>query len=299
LAAGLRTAYLGTSEFAVTVLRHLAASAHRPELVITRPNRPRGRGRHPAPPPVAVAARELGIEVAQPESVNDELALGRLARLAPEAICVCAYGALIKEPLLSDYVMLNVHPSLLPRWRGAAPIERAIMAGDAETGVSIMRVTAGWDSGPVCAQKREPIRPDETYGSLAARLQELGGRLLVWTLDERPECAEQDDSRATYAEKITPEDRRLDPARPAAELARVVRALSPHIGAWVELPDGSRLGVLEARSLPGSGQPGQLVGDGATAPVVVCAEGWLELRVVKPPGRRAMSGEDWLRGSRK
>lgn len=281
----------------MAVLRRLANSAHRPELVITRPDRPRGRGRQPAPPPVAEAARALGLELDQPDSVNDEATRERLAALAPEAICVCAYGALIREPLLSDYAMLNVHPSLLARWRGAAPIERAIMAGDEETGVSIMRVTAGWDSGPVCAQVREPIMPDDTYGSLAARLRELGGKLLGRTLDEPLRCTEQDDSHATYAEKISPEDRRLAAVRPAIELERVVRGLSPHIGAWIELPEG-RLGVLAARALPGSASMGELVTDGPNAPALGCAEGELQLLVVKPAGRREMSGEDWLRGRR-
>jgi methionyl-tRNA formyltransferase len=295
----LRTAFLGTSEFAVAVLRRLAASAHRPELVITRPDRPRGRGRHPASPPAAVAARELGIPVEQPESVNDESTRALLAERGLEAICVCAYGALIKEPLLSDYLMLNVHPSLLPRWRGAAPIERAIMAGDEETGVSIMRVTAGWDSGPVCAQAPEPITPTDTYGTLAARLQELGGELLVRVLDKPPECTEQDDARAVYAEKIAADDRRLDPTRAASELERVVRGLSPHIGTWLELPDGSRLGVVEARALAYAGTPGEFVTDGPAAPAVGCADGQLQLLRVRPEGRREMSGEDWLRGWRR
>jgi methionyl-tRNA formyltransferase len=296
----LRTVFLGTSSFAVAVLRRLAASKHRPELVVTRPDRPRGRGRQLASPPVAVAARELGIEVEQPESVNDQATQRRLSDLAPEVLCVCAYGALIKEPLLSDYLMLNVHPSLLPRWRGAAPIERAIMAGEDRTGVSIMCVTAGLDSGPVCAQTTEPIAREDTYGTLAARLEELGGELLVSTLDEPLDCAEQDDGLATYAEKIAPEDRRLDPMRPATELERVVRALSPHVGAWVELPDVGRLGVMEARALPAGGQrPGQLVALGGRGPVVACADGELQLLVVKPPGRREMSGEEWLRGWRR
>ncbi len=146
---------------------------------------------------------------------------------------VCAFGALIKEPLLSEHELLNVHPSLLPRWRGAAPIERAIMAGDERTGVSIMRLTAGLDSGPVCLAEAEPIRPDDSYGSLAARLQELGGELLVRALEERPPFVEQPEDGVTYAEKITPADRLLDPARPAVELERVVRALHPHVGARV------------------------------------------------------------------
>jgi methionyl-tRNA formyltransferase len=293
----VRTAFLGTSPFAVGVLRRLAASPHRPVLVITRPDRPRGRGRRLAAPPVAEAARELGIALEQPPSVNDPAVRERLAELAPEVICVTAYGALIKEPLLSDYLMLNVHPSLLPRWRGAAPIERAIMAGDDRTGVSIMRVTAGLDSGPVCAQASEPIGAADTYGTLAPRLEHLGGELLVRTLDERPTCTEQDDSLATYAEKITPRDRWLDPTRPAAELARVVRALAPHIGAHVQLDGGAPLGVLAARAIADGPPPESLSLDGLV-PVLGCAEGALVLLVVKPPGRREMRGEDWLRGLR-
>jgi len=247
---------------------------------------------------VAVAARELGIAVEQPASVNDEATARRLAELAPEAIAVCAFGALIKEPLLSDYLMLNVHPSLLPRWRGAAPIERAIMAGDDETGVSIMRMSAGLDSGPVCAQQREPIGPDDDYGRLAARLAATGGELLVGALDERPECRPQDETGVTYAEKITAEDRRLDPALSAEALERVVRALSPHIGAWVEIGDGTRLGVLQARARPGNAPAGKVVTEGASAPAIACAEGELQLLEVKPPGRREMAGKDWLRGWR-
>jgi methionyl-tRNA formyltransferase len=291
--------FLGTSEFAAVVLRRLAASRHRPSLVITRPDRPRGRGRRLAPPPVADTATELGIELDQPASVDDEAARALIAGVRPEAVCVCAYGALIKEPLLSDYWMLNVHPSLLPRWRGAAPIERAIMAGDGLTGVSIMRVTAGLDSGPVCAQRSEPIGPDDTYGSLAGRLQELGGELLVQTLDAPPPCAEQDDALARYAEKITGEDRQLDPGRPAAELERVVRALTPHIGARVELPDGTWLGVREARVTTFGGLPAGTVSLDGARPVLGCAEGSLELIVVQPPGRRPMGGEDYLRGRRR
>jgi methionyl-tRNA formyltransferase len=293
----VRTAFIGTSAFAVAVLRRLAASEHRPGLVLTRPDSPHGRGRRLTPPPVAAAARELGIELAQPDSVNDHATAQRIAELSPDAVCVCAYGALIKEPLLSDFLMLNVHPSLLPRWRGAAPIERAIMAGDERTGVSIMRLSAGLDSGPVCAQESCPINPRDTYGTLSERLQALGGDLLVHTLDSLPHCDEQDEASATYAEKITSEDRRLDPARTATELARVVRALAPHIGAQVSLEDGQPLGVLEARTLPSGPPTGVLSLDGEV-PVLGCAEGALELLVVKPPGRREMRGEAWLRGYR-
>jgi methionyl-tRNA formyltransferase len=233
----------------------------------------------------------------QPESVNDESARQLIAEARPEAVCVCAFGGLIKEPLLSDYRMLNVHPSLLPRWRGAAPIERSIMSGDERTGVSIMQVTAGWDSGPVCAQSTEEIAPQDTYGTLAHRLAVAGGELLVQALSEAPACTEQDESLVTYAEKIGPEDRRLDPSRPAAELERVVRALSPHIGAFIELRDGVRLGVGEARALPeDSGAPGELVVADGDAPTVACGVGTLELLRVKPPGRQEMTAPEWVRG---
>jgi methionyl-tRNA formyltransferase len=294
----VRTVFIGTSEFAAAVLRRLARSEHRPTLVVSRPDRPRGRGRRLAAPPVADCAREFGIAVDQPDSVNDAQAQARIAADRPEAVCVCAFGALIKEPLLSEHWMLNVHPSLLPRWRGAAPIERAIMAGDDVSGVSIMRMTAGLDSGPVCAQEREPIAPDATYGSLAGRLEQLGGDLLVGVLDRRPTCEPQDESAATYAEKLSAHDRELDAGRSATELERVVRALSPHIGARLRLSDGTLLGVDEARVLPSSGLPAGTVSPGARGPVLACAQGALELTVVQPPGKRPMSGEDFLRGHR-
>ncbi|MGH2903505.1 MAG: methionyl-tRNA formyltransferase, partial [Solirubrobacteraceae bacterium] len=244
----MRTVFLGTSEFAAAVLERLSASDHRPALVLSRPDRPRGRGRRLAAPPVAERARALGIEMEQPESVNDPEVGARIAEVRPEALVVCAFGALIKEPLLSAQEILNVHPSLLPRWRGAAPIERAIIAGDERTGVSIMRLTAGLDSGPVCMTAEERIESEDTFGTLAPRLQELGGELLVRALDltaagTPPEFAEQDEAGATYAEKIAPADRLLDPLRSAAELERVVRALHPHIGARIALADGTLLGV--------------------------------------------------------
>jgi methionyl-tRNA formyltransferase len=271
----LSTVYLGTSAFAAAVLERLAATPHRPALVVTRPDRPAGRGRVLTPPPVATVARELGLEVIQPESVNTDEVTDRIAATGAEAVVVCAFGAIIKEPLLSRLEMLNVHPSLLPRWRGAAPVERAIMAGDDQTGVSIMRVTAGLDSGPVCLAEGEPIRPDDDYASLSARLQELGARLLVRVLDEHPACVEQHEAGATYAEKIGAEDRTIDPDAPAEVNERTVRALHPHIGARLPLPDGTFLGVRRAR---------------------VADDGSLELLEVQPPGGRPMPYADYLRG---
>jgi methionyl-tRNA formyltransferase len=291
----VRTLYLGTSDFAAAILRRLAQSEHPPALVVTRPDRPRGRGRKLAAPPVAEAARELGLEVFQPESVNTPEAGERIAAAEPEIGVVCAFGALIKEPLLSDYELLNVHPSLLPRWRGAAPVERAIMAGDKETGVSIMRLTAGLDSGPVCLQEAMPIRPDDDYGTVAARLQALGGELLVRALDERPPCTEQPEEGVTYAEKIGPEDRLLDPQRPAIELERQVRALHPHIGARLALPGGELLGVRRAAVRDEGPPPGALV-DVEAHLLLGTADGALVLVEVQPPGGRAMSAADYLRG---
>jgi methionyl-tRNA formyltransferase len=308
----VRTVFLGTSQFAATVLSSLAgevgaAAPHRPVLVVTRPDRPAGRGRKLSTPPVAETARALGIELAQPERVNDDGARAQIASAAPDAVIVCAFGALVKEPLLSDFQMLNVHPSLLPRWRGAAPIERAIMAGDEHTGVSIMRLTAGLDSGPVCLTACEPILADDTYGSLAARLERSGAQLLIDALDtldrgENLTFAEQDESHATYAEKIGPDDRLLDPTRPAEELQRAVRALHPHIGARVALSDGTLLGVHRAALA----DPRSPCGEGATSGegvyasegrlLLACASGTLELLVVQPPGKRPMDADAFLRG---
>ena len=298
--------FLGTTDFAAAVLDRLAARPeHRPSLVLTRPDRPRGRGRRLSSPPVAEHARALGLALAQPENVNDKQTAAEVAAVEPAAVVVCAFGALIREPLLSAHLLLNVHPSLLPRWRGAAPLERAIMAGDERTGVSIMRLTAGLDSGPVWASQNEPIEPADSYGSLAERLQAIGGELLLGALDELAagsalQFAEQEEAGVTYAEKIEPSDRLLDPDRSAVELERVVRALHPHIGARAELPDGAMLGVqqaaLAAPQLAAADDEhlGLIERDGRL--LLACADGALELLVVQPPGGRPMDAAAYLRG---
>jgi methionyl-tRNA formyltransferase len=294
----LRNVYLGTSEFAAVVLRALAESErHRPQLVVTRPDAKQGRGQKLAPPPVAVLARELGIDVIQPENLHAPEVLEQIAAAQPEVLTTCAYGVLIKEPLLSDYEMLNVHPSLLPRWRGAAPIERAMMAGDAETGVTIMRVTAGWDSGPIYLAGSEPIRSDDDYGTLAPRLEELGARLLVQALDEHPTPVEQDESLVTYAHKIGPRERALDPTQPPEQVERTIRALRPHIGSRLPLPDGSFLGVIGAQvNGPTRAPAGGLVRAESDRLLLDCKGGALELTEIRPPGGRPMAASDWLRG---
>ena len=295
----MRTVYLGTSEFAAVVLRRLADSTHRPLLVVTPPDRPKGRGRRTQSPPAAEAARELEIELLQAADVNEEAALERIRAVRPQALAVCAFGQIIREPLLSEWPMLNVHPSLLPRWRGAAPIERTIMAGDERTGVCVMQVTEGLDSGPVALREEAPVGAEEDFEALSAKLAALGGDLLIGALDllaeESLEFAEQGEEGVTYAEKIGAEERRLDPSRSAAELARVVRALTPHVGAYLETDGGERLGVRRARPVGVSVKAGELRAEWG-ALLLGCGQGALRLEVVQPPGGRPMAADAFLRG---
>ncbi|MGH2924573.1 MAG: methionyl-tRNA formyltransferase [Solirubrobacterales bacterium] len=297
--ADLRVVYLGTSEFAVAVLNRLADSPFRPVLVITPPDRPKGRGRRVGAPPAALAARELDLPLHQADSVNRPEAVDAVRAASAERGVVCAFGQLISEPLLSELPMLNVHPSLLPRWRGAAPIERTIMAGDGETGVTIIQVAAGFDSGPMALRERVEIEPRDDYGSLSDRLAKLGGKLIVRALEldaaGELQFAEQDEAEVTYAEKITAADRRLDPGRPAVELARAVRALNPHIGAGLDLEGGGRLRVRGATAEPGELDPGALVAEGGVLRLG-CAEGALRIEEVQPAGGRPMAAEAYLRG---
>jgi len=293
------TVYLGTSEFAATVLRTLAGSAHKPSLVVTPPDRPQGRGRKLTPPPTALAARELGIELLQAEDVNDEAVRARIAAADPSAVVVCAFGQLIREPLLSAHLMLNVHPSLLPRWRGAAPIERAIMARDPLTGVCVMKLVEGLDAGPVALSAEVRIGADTDFEALSSTLAGIGGELLVRALELAAagglEFAEQDEAEVTYAEKIDPAERRLDPGRPAAELAATVRALTPHVGAYLETADGERLGVRRARAVDVSVKTGAVKSEWG-ALLVGCCRGALRLDVVQPAGGKAMAVDAYLRG---
>jgi methionyl-tRNA formyltransferase len=295
----VRTVYLGTSEFAAVVLRRLAESTHRPLLALTPPDRPKGRGRRTQSPPAAEAARELGIELLQAADVNEEAALERIRAVRPQALAVCAFGQIVREPLLSEWPMLNVHPSLLPRWRGAAPIERTIMAGDERTGTCVMQVTEGLDSGPVALCEETPVGAEEDFEALSAKLAALGGDLLVGAFDLLTEgaleFAEQDGEGVTYAEKIDAEERRLDPSRSAAELARVVRALTPHIGAYLEAGGGERLGVRRARPVDVSVKVGELRAEWG-ALLLGCGQGALRLEVVQPAGGRPMVADAFLRG---
>ncbi len=296
----LRLAYLGTSQFAATVLRRLAASPSRPALVVTPPDRRQGRGRRLQPPPAALVARELGLDLHQTADVNGDGSLSALDGAGIALGLVCAFGQFLRSELLDRFELLNVHPSLLPRWRGAAPIERAMMAGDERTGVAIIRVTEELDAGPVALCEEVAIEPGDDYGTLAARLAELGGELAVRALQLRAagelRFTDQDPAAMTYAEKIDPAERRLDPNRPATELECVVRALNPHVGTHLELEDGDRLGVVrgtvDGQSRAGTGE---LRPDG-NALLLGCRPGCLRITVVRPPGKREMSAGDYLRG---
>jgi methionyl-tRNA formyltransferase len=295
----VRTVYLGTSDFAATVLSRLADSAHKPVLAVTPPDRRQGRGRQEHPPPTAALAVELGIDLLQSENVNEDSSLERIRAAEPDAVVVCAFGQLIREPLLSEFPILNVHPSLLPRWRGAAPIERAIMACDRSTGVCIMRLVAELDAGPVALREEVRLGQDEDFAAVSARLSTVSGELLVRALDlqaeGRLEFEQQDEDEATYAEKIEPAERRLDPARPATELAATVRGLTPHIGAYLELADGERLGVKRARAVDVSVKTGSVKAEWGVL-LVGCCRGALRLELVQPPGGKPMPVDAYLRG---
>jgi methionyl-tRNA formyltransferase len=275
-----------TASLGADVLERLAATREI-SFLLTRPDAPRGRGRKLGAPPAKEAAERLGVPVHQPERPELPADVDR--------VVVCAYGLYIPSRLLERALFLNVHPSLLPRWRGAAPVERAILAGDEETGVTIHETVAELDAGPVAAQESFTVGDDDA-GAVYLRCAEVAARLLDAVLDAprfEPQVGE-----ATYAEKITAADRRLDGAQPAAVLERVVRALTPHIGALLELPDGTLLGVREARAVD-DGPPAAVVSLDGRRPLLGCADGALELLAVHPPGRRPMSGEDYLRGLRR
>jgi methionyl-tRNA formyltransferase len=283
----VKSVYIGTSGYAATVLK-LSVNALEPALVVTRPPSARGRGRRLEASPVAETARELGLELAEPEELAQEAE--RIAALEPDAIVLCAYGELVREPLLSAEI-LNVHPSLLPRWRGAAPVERTLMAGDERSGVSIMRLVAALDAGPVCETETIALEPSDDHASLSQRLALAADVALRRALAGPRVYAEQDDAQATYAEKISAADRVLDPAQGAVALERRVRALHPHIGARLE----SGLGVSAARVGGPSVEPGVTEAhDGAL--YLGTAAGTLELLRVKPAGGREMDAAAYLRG---
>jgi methionyl-tRNA formyltransferase len=287
----------------VPSLDALAALAARDEIdlvgIVTQPDRPGDRGRV-EPSPVKRRATELGLAPLQPVLMNSD-AITPILGLRPDALVWAAYGNLVPRRLIDgvDGRAVNVHASLLPHWRGASPIAHAILAGDRETGVTLMQGTASLDRGPIIASATTSIDPDETAGALAERLARLGGALLERELPaylaDRTRPLPQDESRATWAPKLTTQDGELRFAEPAEALVRRVRAMEPEPGAWTTF-GGQRLGVLRAAAAGGRGtQPGTFeIRDGV--PHVAAGVGWLRLDEVKPAGKRAMSGSDWARG---
>jgi methionyl-tRNA formyltransferase len=293
---GLAVVFAGTPEFALPTLDAIAASRHRIRAVLTQPDRPSGRGRHLASSPVKERALALGLPVLQPATLKSGDAAREIASLAPDVLVVVAYGLLLPPDILAlpRLGCLNVHASLLPRWRGAAPVARAILAGDAETGVCIMRMEPGLDTGPVMLARGTPIDARESAGLLEARLAEAGGALAVEALDAlaagSATFTPQDAARATYAAKLTKAEAKLDWREGAPALARRVRALNPRPVAETVL-DGAQLRIHEADAVtaaPGP-VPGTIVSASADGIVVMAGEGALALRRVQLPGRRSFS----------
>jgi methionyl-tRNA formyltransferase len=297
----LRVVYLGTPDEAVPPLGALVEAGHDVALVVTQPDRRRGRGPGAMPSPVKRAATDLGLPVRTPQRARD--LVDELRGLAPDVGVVVAFGQLLPAAVLATatYGFVNLHFSLLPRWRGAAPVERAILAGDTETGVCVMAIDEGMDTGPVYASAATPIDPDETAGELRDRLVALGTPLLVDVLADLPARSPVPQrGEPTYAPKLTVDEFHLDWSRPAIEVARVVRAGNPRPGAWTRL-DGHRFKIWRAAPEPGSdAEPGLglVPGEVDRHAVVQTGRGGLRLETVQPEGRPVMSAAAWLAGRR-
>ncbi len=301
----MRAIYMGTPDFAVVPFEALMTAGHEIRCVYTQPPRPAGRGQSEQQSAVHRRAVAAGIEVRTPASLGEVDTQQAFAALDADVAVVAAYGLILPQAVLAAprFGCLNIHASLLPRWRGAAPIQHAIWAGDAETGITIMQMEAGLDSGPVLRQDRVPITAETTAGTLHETLAGLGGRAISAALRDLAAGAliprRQDDSKATYAHKLSSADGRLDWTRPAAELERQVRALTPWPGTWIRF-DGGQIRVLEAAvvEVPTDGEPGDLeTGPGL---VIRCGDrAGLRLCRVQRPGKRAMPDEAFRRGLRR
>ena len=289
---------MGTPGFSVPALDALVGAGHEVACVYSQPPRPAGRGKKPRPSPVQARAEALGLPVRHPASLKTEEARADFAALGAEAAVVVAYGLILPQPVLEAPARgcLNIHASLLPRWRGAAPIHRAVMAGDAETGICIMAMEAGLDTGPVLLREAVPIGPEDTTGDLHDRLAALGGRLIVEALEriDELEPKPQPGEGATYARKIDKAEARIDWAAPAGEVGRLIRGLSPFPGAWGEMA-GARVKCLRARAVAGSGTPGEVL-RADTVLTVACGTGAVEITRLQREGKGAQDSESFLRG---
>ncbi len=299
-----RVIFAGTPEFALASLSALVDAGITPVAVLTQPDRPAGRGKHLTASPVKQYALEQGIDVLQPATLKDDAEQAALAALEPDILIVAAYGLILPQAVLDvpHHGCLNVHASLLPRWRGAAPIQAAILAGDATTGISLMSMTAGLDCGPVYKTESLPIGADETAGGLHDRLAELGGRLLVEHLDDvldgRLVPVEQDDAAASYAGKIDKRDAELDWTRDADELQRRVRAYNPVPGAYFFVDKGRGRDELRIKCWGASvvdtvdAPAGTVVECGKDGIIVACGSGGLRLDELQLPGKKRVQGRD-------
>lgn len=291
--------FAGTPEFALASLRALVDAGTRPIAVLTQPDRPAGRGKRLTASPVKEYALQVGIDVMQPSTLRNADVVAELAALSCDLMIVAAYGLILPQDVLDlpTHGCVNVHASLLPRWRGAAPIQAAILNGDPETGISLMSMTAGLDCGPVYVTKALSIGADETAGELHDRLADLGGRLLVQHLDAivagEFEAVEQDESQAIYAPKISKQDAVMDWRRSARELRRLVRAYNPVPGAWFEL-DGQRIKCWDVSTLDDvRDEPGKVVSSEQREIIVACGEGGLILETLQRPGKRPVTGGEF------
>ena len=296
-----RIVFAGTPEFALASLKALVAAGRAPVAVLTQPDRPAGRGKKLTPSPVKVYAGEQGIPVLQPETLRDPEAVAAFAALEPDLLVVAAYGLILPQTVLDIPTLgcLNVHASILPRWRGAAPIQAAILAGDPKTGISLMAMTAGLDCGPVFHIAETDIGTDETAGELHDRLALLGGKALVEQLDAivagELEAVPQDDSLATYAPKIDKQDARIDWSLPAAEVVRRIRAYNPFPGAYCfAADDGLRIKVWKAVEVPGDATPGTVLRCDRDAVIVACGKGAISLEELQLPGKRRVAARDFV-----
>ena len=297
-APALRLVYMGTARFAVPSLRALAAGRHEVIAVYTQPARAAGRGLKARPSPMHTAALELGIVVHTPETLKAAAEREVLAGLRADLAVVAAYGLILPKSILDVPRLggINLHASLLPRWRGAAPIQRALLAGDGETGVTIIQMEPSLDTGPILAMERVPITAEATAASLHDTLADLAARMVGPTIDQlasgRITPHPQPDQGVTYAPKLDKAEARLDWSRPAPFLERQLRALNPWPGCWTDL-DGERLLVLEGELAAGVGAPGEVLDDRMT---IACGEGALRLTRVQRAGGRPMSADAFLRG---
>ena len=290
----MKVIFMGTPEFSVPVLEALHAH-HKVVCVYSQPPRPAGRGKKDRPSPVQARAEALGLPTRHPTSLRTPEAQAEFAALGADVAVVVAYGLILPQPILDAPAdgCLNIHASLLPRWRGAAPIQRAILAGDAETGVCIMRMEAGLDTGPVLMSEATHIGPEETTADLHDRLSDMGARLILGALASLDDLAPQPqpETGVTYADKIAKTEAQIDWTQPAEQVDRRIRGLSPFPGAWTLL-NGERVKLLRSRLAHGSGAPGALI-EGLT---FACGSGAVEVTLAQREGKRPMERDEFLRG---